>query len=64
MREPILPTAYRLVTLETVDSTNAEAKRLAARGEDETPDGTLVWAKEQTAGRGRRGFRWRSTGAT
>ena len=60
MREPILPTAYRLVTLETVDSTNAEAKRLAARGEDETPDGTLVWAKEQTAGRGRRGRRWES----
>lgn len=60
MREPILPTAYRLVTLETIDSTNAEAKRLAAKGEDEAPDGTLVWAKEQTDGRGRRGRKWDS----
>lgn len=56
--EPSLPPVYRLVALDTVGSTNDEAKRLAARGEDEAPDGTLVWARSQTAGRGRRGRRW------
>lgn len=56
--QPQLPSVYRLVTLDTVDSTNEEAKRLAAKGEDETPEGTLVWAKSQTAGRGRRGRTW------
>ena len=55
MRPLDLPHAYRLVNLETVDSTNAEAKRLAKKGEDETPDGTLIVAEQQTAGRGRRG---------
>ncbi len=60
MREPSLPPVYRLVTLDTVDSTNAEAKRLAAEGEEKAPDGTLVWAKEQTDGRGRRGRKWHS----
>ncbi|MSO92169.1 MAG: biotin--[acetyl-CoA-carboxylase] ligase [Rhodospirillales bacterium] len=57
---PSLPPAYRLVALETIDSTNAEAKRLAAQGEESAPDGTLVWALAQTAGRGRRGRRWES----
>lgn len=60
MREPDLPPAYRLISLDTVDSTNAEAKRMAAKGEEEAPDGTLVWALEQTAGRGRRGRKWHS----
>ncbi len=60
MREPSLPSVYRLVTLDAVDSTNAEAKRLAAEGEEKAPDGTLVWAKEQTDGRGRRGRKWHS----
>jgi len=60
MREPKLPTAYRLVKLDTVDSTNDEAKRRARAGEDEAPEGTLVWALEQTAGRGRLGRRWMS----
>lgn len=60
MPAPRLPSAYNLVALEEVDSTNAEAKRLAAKGEDEAPDGTLVWAKSQTAGRGRRGRTWQS----
>ncbi len=39
----------------SVGSTNDEAKRLAAAG---TPEGTLVFAGEQTAGRGRLGRRW------
>ena len=47
-----LPPAYRLVTLETVESTNDEAIRLAEAGAE---DGTLVWAREQTKGRGRYG---------
>jgi len=50
-----LPSPYRLVELESIDSTNAEAKRLAEQG---APDFTLVWAKRQTAGRGRRGREW------
>lgn len=50
-----LPSPYRLVELDAVDSTNAEAKRLAEQG---APDGTIVWAKRQTAGRGRRGREW------
>jgi len=55
--QPRLPTAYRLVSYNTIGSTNAEAKRLASAGEQE---GTLVWALEQTAGRGRRGRTWSS----
>jgi BirA family transcriptional regulator, biotin operon repressor / biotin---[acetyl-CoA-carboxylase] ligase len=39
----------------TIGSTNDEAKRLAAAG---APDGTLVIADEQTAGKGRMGRRW------
>ncbi len=38
-----------------VDSTNARARRWAAGG---APDGTLVTAAEQTAGRGRQGRAW------
>ncbi|HSR70912.1 MAG TPA: biotin--[acetyl-CoA-carboxylase] ligase [Kiloniellales bacterium] len=54
---PRLPPAYRLVALERVTSTNEEALRLAAEGAE---DGTLVWAREQTAGRGRQGRSWSS----
>ena len=54
---PALGPEFHLVRLESVGSTNAEAARRAAEG---APDGTLVWAKEQTAGRARRGREWRS----
>ncbi len=54
---PKLPPAYRLVVLETVESTNDEALRLATAGAE---DGTLVWAREQTGGRGRQGRTWSS----
>ena len=37
------------------DSTNERARELAVAG---TPDGTLVTASEQSAGRGRQGRRW------
>ena len=55
--QPQLVPAYRLVALDRVDSTNDEAKRLADAGAE---DGTLVWAREQTGGRGRRGGTWNS----
>lgn len=53
--DPRLPTRFRLAALETVDSTNDEAIRRAHQG---APDGTLVWARRQEAGRGRRGRTW------
>jgi len=56
-RRPRLPSGFRLVSYETLASTNDEAKRLARDGAEE---GTLVWALEQTAGRGRRGRVWAS----
>ena len=50
--------ADRLIRhLATVDSTNEYALRLAAAG---APDGSVVTADEQTAGRGRRGRTWHS----
>lgn len=45
----------RLISLDTVGSTNDEARRLAQEG---APDGTLVRARRQTAGRGRLGRTW------
>ena len=57
---PDLPGVYNLIALDHIGSTNDEAKRLAAEGEDACPDGTLVWAKSQDAARGRRGRSWES----
>lgn len=54
-KAPALAPPFRLVALETIDSTNDEAKRLARQG---AGHGTTVWAREQTAGRGRRGRPW------
>jgi BirA family biotin operon repressor/biotin-[acetyl-CoA-carboxylase] ligase len=45
----------RLLLLETVDSTNAEALRLLDRG---APAGLVCTAEQQSAGRGRRGRQW------
>ncbi|HEX3523835.1 MAG TPA: biotin--[acetyl-CoA-carboxylase] ligase [Stellaceae bacterium] len=50
-----LPTGYRLIACDSIGSTNDEAKRLAREG---AAEGTLLWALEQTAGRGRRGRIW------
>lgn len=50
-----LPPGHRLLHLPSVDSTNAEALRRARAGE---PEGLVVWADEQVAGRGRQGRRW------
>ena len=56
-RAPKLPPAYRLVQLDEVDSTNSEAKRRAAEGAE---DGTLIWARRQTASYGRHARQWDS----
>ncbi len=52
-----LPAPFHLIALEKVDSTNDEAKRAALGGAGHA---TVVWAAEQTAGRGRRGRDWLS----
>jgi BirA family biotin operon repressor/biotin-[acetyl-CoA-carboxylase] ligase len=52
-----LPDSFRLIELARVDSTNSEALRRAAEG---APNGTVIWAHEQTAGRGRQGRTWQS----
>jgi BirA family transcriptional regulator, biotin operon repressor / biotin---[acetyl-CoA-carboxylase] ligase len=52
-----LPDYFLPIMLEGVDSTSEEAGR---RARDGAPEGTLVWAEEQSAGRGRRGRMWLS----
>lgn len=52
---PKLPPGYRLLYYDSIASTNDEAKHLARDG---VAEGSLVWALEQTAGRGRRGRGW------
>ncbi|SJZ47112.1 BirA family transcriptional regulator, biotin operon repressor / biotin-[acetyl-CoA-carboxylase] ligase [Enhydrobacter aerosaccus] len=57
MSAPVLPDGWTLVALDSIGSTNDEACRLADSG---APEGTVVCAREQTGGRGRRGRRWAS----
>ncbi len=57
LRRMIVPRPFRLHAFERIDSTNEEARRLAADG---APEFTLVLAAEQSAGRGRRGRAWQS----
>ena len=52
-------TAQNLAFYEETDSTNNQARRLAEEG---APDGTLVVAVQQTAGKGRRGRGWTTSG--
>jgi BirA family biotin operon repressor/biotin-[acetyl-CoA-carboxylase] ligase len=52
---PKLPPGYRLLRVETVDSTNAEAKRRAKAGE---PGPLWIWSARQSQGRGRGGREW------
>jgi len=52
-----LPPGFVLHTFDTVGSTNDEARRLA---EAEACEGQVVFAKQQTRGRGRYGRRWQS----
>jgi BirA family transcriptional regulator, biotin operon repressor / biotin---[acetyl-CoA-carboxylase] ligase len=77
MTQPQLSGFFSLISLERVDSTNEEAKRLAEGGglsecavlktkklitsmmaERGAPSGCVIWAKEQTHGKGRRGRTW------
>ncbi|MFO1243025.1 MAG: biotin--[acetyl-CoA-carboxylase] ligase [Rickettsiales bacterium] len=53
--KPRLIELYHLLSYDEVDSTNEEAKRLALGGGAE---GAVLWAKKQTAGRGRMGRSW------
>jgi BirA family biotin operon repressor/biotin-[acetyl-CoA-carboxylase] ligase len=50
-------TALDVRYYDTIGSTNDEALRLAQAG---VGHGTVVWAREQTAGRGRQGRHWHS----
>ena len=52
---PILTEPSRLIAFDSLASTNEEARRLASAGAEAW---TFVWAREQTAGRGRRGNDW------
>ncbi len=52
-----LPGVFLPILLDGIDSTSAEAGRRAREG---APEGTLIWAAEQSAGRGRRGRTWLS----
>ena len=46
---------YHLLSYDVLDSTNSEAKRLAGGG---ASHGAVIWAKRQSAGRGRMGREW------
>lgn len=56
-RHPEVPPDCRLIARDSVGSTSEEAKLLATQA---APDRTVVWALEQTAGRGRHGRSWDS----
>jgi BirA family biotin operon repressor/biotin-[acetyl-CoA-carboxylase] ligase len=49
------PGFFRIVSLQAIDSTSEEAKRLSRDG---AAEGTLVWAAQQTSGHGRFGRVW------
>jgi BirA family biotin operon repressor/biotin-[acetyl-CoA-carboxylase] ligase len=50
-----LPALFRAVALDETGSTNDDAAVAARNG---APEGTLIWARRQTKGRGRRGRAW------
>jgi len=52
-----LPAGWTLAAFDAVASTNDEAMQ---RAEDGAAEGTVVWARQQLAGRGRRGRNWQS----
>jgi BirA family biotin operon repressor/biotin-[acetyl-CoA-carboxylase] ligase len=53
--EKTLLNDYHLLTYDALDSTNSEARRLAGGG---ASHGAVIWARKQTAGRGRMGREW------
>jgi BirA family biotin operon repressor/biotin-[acetyl-CoA-carboxylase] ligase len=50
-----LPLSFTVTALDVVDSTQSEIQRRAGAG---APEGTVVTARHQRAGRGRRGHEW------
>ncbi len=52
-----LPDGFHLIALDRTDSTNDEARRRIQAG---MAPGAVVWARRQTAGKGRRGREWES----
>ncbi len=52
--------AFRITEVPSIDSTNAALRERAARGVEEggEPEGLVLRADSQTAGRGRRGREW------
>ncbi len=54
---PVLPAPFTLCRYDSIGSTNDEARRLAEEG---AAHGTVVWALEQSAGRGRMDRQWLS----
>jgi BirA family biotin operon repressor/biotin-[acetyl-CoA-carboxylase] ligase len=50
--------AYHLLSFDSLDSTNEEGKRLARGG---GCHGAVIWAKQQTSGKGRMGRNWVSS---
>lgn len=56
-RPQAVPDGCELHAFDQIGSTSEEARRLAEAG---APDRTIVWAREQTAGRGRHGREWTS----
>ncbi len=54
-RKALLIDDYHLLSYEELDSTNAEARRLAEGG---AVHGAFIWALRQTDGRGRNGRKW------
>ena len=57
LADPALSRGTRHLRFEVIDSTNAEAMRLAAAGE---PGPLWIWAGSQSLGRGRSGRSWTS----
>ncbi|MCW5748895.1 MAG: biotin--[acetyl-CoA-carboxylase] ligase, partial [Alphaproteobacteria bacterium] len=57
MSVPVLPAGWTVVAFDSIGSTNDEALRRAAAG---APEGTVVTARRQEGGRGRRGRVWTS----
>ncbi|QQS12785.1 MAG: biotin--[acetyl-CoA-carboxylase] ligase [Rhodospirillales bacterium] len=57
MTAPVLPAGWTVAAFDTIGSTNDEAAARALAG---APEGTVVTARRQEDGRGRRGRRWES----
>ena len=56
-QQPHVPAGCHLISFDSVGSTNEEAKTLAQSG---AQAGTVVWARQQVAGKGRHGRTWAS----